>query len=183
MAKQYGEKSLFEKVFGGKLFPKGTGGILPKYDKALDKSKSEVSKKSSGFLFESPKNKNIRLSTESGKANRKASDMMKAAEKKFDMEKSNMAKKFMQGAIKDAEASAKRDTAKTKLGKGKNLRDKRKVKLAPKGTFPKKKEPKLDADTVKSYKKRIKYMEGRKAKGKNYSKANLSRLKAELAAN
>ena len=64
-----------------------------------------------------------------------------------------------------------------------NLRDKRKVKLAPKGTFPKKKEPKLDADTVKSYKKRIKYMEGRKAKGKNYSKANLSRLKAELAAN
>ena len=164
MAKQYGEKSLFEKVFGGKLFPKGTGGILPKYDKALNKAKSETSIKNY-------------------KSNRAASDMMKAAEKKFDMEKSNMAKKFMQGAIKDAEASAKRDTAKTKLGKGKNLRDKRKVKLAPKGTFPKKKEPKLDADTVKSYKKRIKYMEGRKAKGKNYSKANLSRLKAELAAN
>ena len=69
------------------------------------------------------------------------------------------------------------------VSKGKDLRDRRKVKLAPKGTFPKKKEPKLDADTVKSYKKRIKYMEGRKAKGKNYSKANLSRLKTELAAN
>ena len=186
MVKQYGEKSLFEKVFGGKLFPKGTGGILPKYDEGLKKEKSEVSSKSTKKkvpLFESPKKKNIRLSTESGKANRKASDMMKAAEKKFDMEKSNIAKKFMQGAIKDAEASAKRDTSKTKLGKGKNLRDKRKVKLAPKGAFPKKKEPKLDADTVKSYKKRIKYMEDRKAKGKNYSKANLTRLKAELAAN
>ena len=68
MAKEYGEKSLFEKVFGGKLFPKGTGGILPKYDEALNKSKSETSIKNY-------------------KSNRAASDMMKAAEKKFDMEK------------------------------------------------------------------------------------------------
>jgi hypothetical protein len=147
MAKEYGEKSLFEKVFGGKLFPKGTGGILPKYDEGLKKEKSEVSSKSTKKkvpLFESPKKKNIRLSTESGKANRKASDMMKAAEKKFDMEKSNIAKKFMQGAIKEAEASAKRDAAKTKPGKGKDLRDKRKVKQAPKGTkFAEQKAPKM----------------------------------------
>jgi hypothetical protein len=125
MAKEYGEKSLFEKVFGGKLFPKGTGGILPKYDKALNKAKSETSIKNY-------------------KSNRAASDMMKAAEKKFDMEKSNIAKKFMQGAIKEAEASAKRDTAKTKSGKGKDLRDKRKVKQAPKGTkFAEQKAPKM----------------------------------------
>ena len=158
MAKQYGEKSLFEKVFGGKLFPKGTGGILPKYDEALNKAKSETSIKNY-------------------KSNRAASDMMKAGEKKAAERASAISK--MENMI----SAAKRDTAKTKPGKGKDLRDKRKVKLAPKGTFPKKKEPKLDADTVKSYKKRIKYMEGRKAKGKNYSKANLSRLKAELAAN
>ena len=62
--------------------------------------------------------------------------------------------------------SAEDSSAKTKLGKSKIARDKRKVKLAPAGSFPKKKEPKLDADTVKSYKKRIKYMEDRKAKGK-----------------
>ena len=158
MAKQYGTKSLFEKVFGGKLFPKGTGGILPKYDESLNKAKSEPSIKNYKSIWA-------------------ASDMMKAGEKKAAERASAISK--MENMI----SAAKRDTAKTKPGKGKDLRDRRKVKLAPKGTFPKKKEPKLDADTVKSYKKRIKYMEGRKAKGKNYSKANLSRLKAELAAN
>ena len=38
----------------------------------------------------------------------------------------------------------------------------------------------LDAETRKSYKKRIDYMEKRKAAGKNYSKKNLADLKAKL---
>jgi hypothetical protein len=50
-----------------------------------------------------------------------------------------------------------------------------------KGTF--KKKSNLDADTVASYKKRIKYMKDRKAKGKNFSAKNLKELEAKLAAN
>ena len=56
MAKEYGTKELsdysknlkkaqekrrgvLKKIFSGPLFPKGTGGLLPKYDKALEKKK------------------------------------------------------------------------------------------------------------------------------------------------
>ena len=56
MAKEYGQKDLsdysknlkkdqaerrgkLKKLFSGPLFPKGTGGVLPKYDKAQTKSK------------------------------------------------------------------------------------------------------------------------------------------------
>lgn len=56
MAKEYGQKELsdysknlkedqekrrgkLKKLFSGPLFPKGTGGVLPKYDKAQTKSK------------------------------------------------------------------------------------------------------------------------------------------------
>ena len=56
MAKEYGQKNLsdysknlkkdqaerrgkLKKLFSGPLFPKGTGGVLPKYDKAQTKSK------------------------------------------------------------------------------------------------------------------------------------------------
>ena len=68
----------------------------------------------------------------------------------------------------------------TNKGKGEN-RDKMKTRIAPKGTFPKKSN--LDADTVASFKKRIKYMKDRKAKGKNFSAKNLKELEAKLAAN
>ena len=56
MAKEYGQTNLsdysknlkkdqekrrgtLKKIFSGPLFPKGTGGVLPKYDKAQTKSK------------------------------------------------------------------------------------------------------------------------------------------------
>ena len=68
----------------------------------------------------------------------------------------------------------------TNKGKGEN-RDKMKTRIAEKGVF--KKKSNLDADTVKSYKKRIKYMKDRKAKGKNFSAKNLKELEAKLAAN
>jgi hypothetical protein len=69
----------------------------------------------------------------------------------------------------------------TNKGKAEN-KDKMKVRIAEKGSI-KKPAKKLDADTVKSYKKRIKYMKDRKAKGKNYSAKNLKELEAKLAAN
>ena len=68
----------------------------------------------------------------------------------------------------------------TTKGKEAN-RDKMKTRIAPKGSI--KKKSNLDADTVASYKKRIKYMKDRKAKGKNYSAKNLKELEAKLAAN
>ena len=68
----------------------------------------------------------------------------------------------------------------TTKGKEAN-RDKMKTRIADKGTF--KKKSNLDADTVASYKKRIKYMKDRKAKGKNFSAKNLKELEAKLAAN
>jgi len=68
----------------------------------------------------------------------------------------------------------------TTKGKEAN-RDKMKTRIAPKGSI--KKKSNLDADTVASYKKRIKYMKDRKAKGKNFSAKNLKELEAKLAAN
>ena len=68
----------------------------------------------------------------------------------------------------------------TNKGKAEN-KDKMKTRIAPKGSI--KKKSNLDADTVASYKKRIKYMKDRKAKGKNYSAKNLKELEAKLAAN
>jgi len=68
----------------------------------------------------------------------------------------------------------------TNKGKGEN-RDKMKTRIAPKGSI--KKKSNLDADTVASFKKRIKYMKDRKAKGKNFSAKNLKELEAKLAAN
>jgi hypothetical protein len=68
----------------------------------------------------------------------------------------------------------------TNKGKAEN-KDKMKTRIAPKGSI--KKKSSLDADTVASYKKRIKYMKDRKAKGKNFSAKNLKELEAKLAAN
>ena len=65
----------------------------------------------------------------------------------------------------------------TNKGKGEN-KDKMKTRIAPKGSI--KKKSNLDADTIASYKKRIKYMKDRKAKGKNFSAKNLAELEAKL---
>jgi len=65
----------------------------------------------------------------------------------------------------------------TNKGKAEN-KDKMKTRIAPKGSI--KKKSNLDADTIASYKKRIKYMKDRKAKGKNFSAKNLKELEAKL---
>lgn len=133
-------------------------------------SGAEKEKRTPKFLrniFESPSKKSERVSTASGKANTAASKKMYAAESMF---KSKM----------DRKSADTRDKASTKVGSVTPMtaRDRAKVKSAPKGTF--KKANKLDAETKKSYEKRIAYMEKRKAAGKNYSKKNLADLKAKL---
>ena len=127
-------------------------------------SAAEKEKRTPKFLrkiFESPKKKAERLSKASGKANTAASKKMYAAESMF-------------------KAAENRDKAKVKVGPVTPMtaRDRAKVKIADKGTF--KKPNKLDAETRKSYQKRIAYMEKRKAAGKNYSKKNLADLKEKL---
>jgi len=65
----------------------------------------------------------------------------------------------------------------TNKGKGEN-RDKKKTEIAPKGSI--KKKSSLDADTRKSYEKRVAWMKKRKAAGKNFSAKNLAELEAKL---
>ncbi len=141
------------------------------------------------------KNKSEKLSIASGKANRAASERMKAAEASF-REKKASTRDEAKTKISDRSFKSTFDAA-TKAGKstftygGKSYmtnkgkaenKDKMKTRIAPKGSI-KKPAKKLDADTVASYKKRIKYMKDRKAKGKNYSAKNLKELEAKLAAN
>jgi len=145
----------------------------------LDSSQKE--KRAPKFLrkiFESPARKSERLSTAKGKANKAASAKMSAGESMFaarKMAEANAAK------AKSAISAAKRDTAKTKQRPvtSATAKDRAKVRIAPKGSI---KDPRkaLDAETRKSYQKRIDYMEKRKAAGKNYSKKNLADLKAKL---
>ena len=133
-------------------------------------------------------------SIEQGKRNKAATSKMYAAESMFNTAKARDDAKVTPGKArpfgeaKDAAEKAGKDRF---LHKGKSYfttkgaaknRDEKKTRIAPSGTFPKKKD-KLDADTVKSYKKRIKYMKDRKAKGKNFSAKNLKELEAKLAAN
>ena len=160
-------------------------------------SAAEKEKRTPKFLrkiFESPKKKAERLSTKSGKANTAASAKMKAAETSFrdskaairDTAKTQISDRSFKSTF-DAATKAGKSTFTyggrsfmTNKGKGEN-RDKMKTKIAPKGSI--KKKSSLDADTVASYKKRIKYMKDRKAKGKNFSAKNLKELEAKLAAN
>ena len=150
-------------------------------------------KKKKTPLFESPKSKAIRLSTESGKANTAATKKMYAAESMFNTAKARDDAKVTPGKKRpfgDAKAAAEKAGKDRFLYEGKPFfttkgaadnRDKKKTRIAEKGVF--KKKSNLDADTVKSYKKRIKYMKDRKAKGKNFSAKNLKELEAKLAAN
>ena len=152
------------------------------------------SSKKGGSIFESPRSKAIRLSTESGKANTAATSKMYAAESMFkakkaatrDEAKTKIGSKSFKSTFDAANKAGKSDFTfegrKFLTTKGKEAnRDKMKTRIAEKGTF--KKKSKLDADTVASYKKRIKYMKDRKAKGKNFSAKNLKELEAKLAAN
>ena len=164
---------------------------------------TEKEKRTPKFLrkiFESPKKKAERLKS-------KASSNVDSGRGGKDSAR----QKMMDKASMFAKKAATRDTAKTQIsdrsfkstfdaatkagkstftyggksymtnkGKGEN-KDKMKTRIADKGTF--KKKSKLDADTIASFKKRIKYMKDRKAKGKNFSAKNLKELEAKLAAN
>ena len=157
---------------------------------------AEKEKRTPKFLrkiFESPKKKAERLSTKSGKANKAATSKMYAAESMFNTAKARDEAKVKPGKARpfgEAKAAAEKAGKDKFLYKGKPFfttkgaadnRDKKKTRIAEKGTF--KKKSNLDADTVASYKKRIKYMKDRKAKGKNFSAKNLKELEAKLAAN
>ena len=163
-------------------------------------SMAEKEKRTPKFLkkiFSSPKKekaKSMKASIASGKANRAASDKMKAAETSFrdakaatrDTAKTKISDRSFKSTFDAAEKAGKSvftyggNKFMTNKGKAEN-KDKMKTRIAEKGTF--KKKSNLDADTVKSYKKRIKYMKDRKAKGKNFSAKNLKELEAKLAAN
>ena len=158
---------------------------------------AEKEKRTPKFLrkiFESPKKKAERLSTKSGKANTAASAKMKAAETSFrdskaairDTAKTKISDRSFKSTF-DAASKAGKSTFTyggrsfmTNKGKAEN-KDKMKTRIATKGSI--KKKSSLDAETVASYKKRIKYMKDRKAKGKNFSAKNLKELEAKLAAN
>ena len=173
----------------------GKDGSITKDGKTF-KNKKEFKareKKKKTPLFESPKSKAIRLSTESGKANTAATKKMYAAESMFNTAKARDEAKVTPGKKRpfpEAKAAAEKAGKDRFLYEGKPFfttkgaadnRDKKKTRIAEKGVF--KKKSNLDADTVKSYKKRIKYMKDRKAKGKNFSAKNLKELEAKLAAN
>ena len=145
-------------------------------------------------IFGSPKKKSKELSVKSGKANKAATSKMYAAESMFkakkaatrDEAKTKIGSKSFKSTF-DAATKAGKSTFTyggrdfmTNKGKAEN-KDKMKTRIAPKGSI--KKKSNLDADTVASYKKRIKYMKDRKAKGKNFSAKNLKELEAKLAAN
>ena len=159
-------------------------------------SMAEKEKRKPKFLkkiFGSPKKRSEELSVKSGKANTAASGKMYAAESMFNTAKARDEAKVKPGKARpfgEAKAAAEKAGKDKFLYKGKPFfttkgaadnRDKKKTRIAEKGTF--KKKSNLDADTVASYKKRIKYMKDRKAKGKNFSAKNLKELEAKLAAN
>ena len=164
------------------------------------KARDRSSEKPKGSFFErliegrkSKEAKAAKASIASGKANTAATSKMYAAESMFNTAKARDDAKVTPGKArpfgeaKDAAEKAGKDRF---LHKGKSYfttkgaaknKDKMKTRIAPKGSI--KKKSNLDADTVKSYKKRIKYMKDRKAKGKNFSAKNLKELEAKLAAN
>ena len=168
---------------------------------AQKKAVSQGSGKKKGSFFEkfiegrkSKEAKAAKASIASGKANKAATSKMYAAESMFkakkaatrDEAKTKIGSKSFKSTFDAANKAGKSDFTfegrKFLTTKGKEAnRDKMKTRIAPKGSI--KKKSSLDADTVASYKKRIKYMKDRKAKGKNYSAKNLKELEAKLAAN
>ena len=139
----------------------GSSNIMD-FKAAEKRRKDRVKSASMDSIFESPRSKSQRLSTAAGKANRSATDKMYAAESMFKTAQTRDSSKVKRGNVTPATA-----------------RDRTKSRIAPKGSI-KRPKPALDAETMKSYKKRIAYMEKRKAAGKNYSKKNLAELKAKI---
>ena len=139
----------------------GSSNIMD-FKAAEKRRKDRVKSASMNSIFESPRSKSQRLSTAAGKANRSATDKMYAAESMFKSAQTRDKAKIKKGPVTPATA-----------------RDRAKSRIPPKGSI-KRPKPALDAETIKSYKKRIAYMEKRKAAGKNYSKKNLAELKAKL---
>ena len=169
-------------------------------DKAAYKNRDKSKEGAKSSFFEkfiegskSKKAKAAKASVAQGKRNQAATSKMYAAESMFKSAKSRDDAKVMPGkarSFKDAFDAANKADKDKFLHKGKSYfttkgaadnRDNKKTRIAPKGTFPKKSN--LDAKTVASFKKRIKYMKDRKAKGKNFSAKNLKELEAKLAAN
>ena len=167
---------------------------------AQKKAVSQGSGKKKGSFFEkfiegrkSKEARAAKASEASRKANTAATKKMYAAESMFNTAKARDEAKVKPGKKRpfgDAKAAAEKAGKDRFSYEGKlffttkgaeDNRDKKKTRIAPKGVF--KKKSKLDADTVASYKKRIKYMKDRKAKGKNFSAKNLKELEAKLAAN
>jgi hypothetical protein len=168
---------------------------------AQKKAVSQGSEKKKGSFFEkfiegrkSKEAKAAKASIASGKANKAATSKMYAAESMFkakkaatrDEAKTKISDRSFKSTF-DAATKAGKSTFTyggksymTNKGKAEN-KDKMKTRIAPKGSI--KKKSSLDADTIASYKKRIKYMKDRKAKGKNFSAKNLKELEAKLAAN
>ena len=175
-----------------KMKKKNLKSIRVDKDGKVTNAGKKASKKT-GSIFESPRSKAIRLSTESGKANTAATKKMYAAESMFNTAKARDDAKVTPGKKRpfpEAKAAAEKAGKDRFAYEGRSFfttkgaadnRDKKKTRIAPKGSI--KKKSKLDADTVASYKKRIKYMKDRKAKGKNFSAKNLKELEAKLAAN
>ena len=164
------------------------------------KARDRSSEKPKGSFFErfiegrkSKEAKAAKASVASGKANTAATKKMYAAESMFNTAKARDEAKVKPGKARpfgDAKAAAEKAGKDQFLHKGKSYfttkgaadnRDKMKTRIASKGSI--KKKSNLDADTVASFKKRIKYMKDRKAKGKNFSAKNLKELEAKLAAN
>ena len=156
-------------------------------------SAAEKEKRTPKFLrkiFESPKKKAERLSTKSGKANTAATKKMYAAESMFNTAKARDEAKVQPGKarpFKVAKASAEQADKDRFMWKGKSYfttrgaaenRDSKKTRIAEKGSI--KKKSTLDADTKKSYEKRVAWMKKRKAAGKNFSAKNLAELEAKL---
>jgi len=164
------------------------------------KARDRSSEKPKGSFFErfiegrkSKEAKAAKASAAQGKRNQAATSKMYAAESMFNTAKARDEAKVTPGKKRpfpEAKAAAEKAGKDRFLYEGKPFfttkgaadnRDKKKTRIAEKGVF--KKKSNLDADTVASYKKRIKYMKDRKAKGKNFSAKNLKELEAKLAAN
>ena len=162
--------------------------------KNRDKS-NEGPKKGSFFkkFIEGRKAKEKRAekaSVAQGKRNQAATSKMYAAESMFNTAKARDEAKVQPGKarpFKVAKASAEKADKDRFLWKGKSYfttrgaadnRDKKKTEIAPKGSI--KKKSSLDADTRKSYEKRVAWMKKRKAAGKNFSAKNLAELEAKL---
>ena len=163
------------------------------YSAAMKKKRAEDRKSPKPRWWEGRKAKEKRAEKESiaqGKRNQAATKKMYAAESMFNTAKARDEAKVKPGKARpfgEAKAAAEKAGKDKFLYKGKPFfttkgaadnRDKKKTRIAEKGSI--KKKSTLDADTRKSYEKRVAWMKKRKAAGKNFSAKNLAELEAKL---